>query len=132
MEGGSFLEVYEERNDTLSPWLRSFYYEDGENHNYLATWLQLVWLVTLALGMVSGAALFFGGRQTPEEAGHESVLILMLSVVGITAFELLCEARARYLFIYAPVYVILAAMGWKALRDASLRRVKAGMKRSKI
>lgn len=39
------------------------------------------------------------------------VSILMLTIVGLTVFELIFEARARYLFGYAPVYIILAVMG---------------------
>lgn len=35
----------------------------------------------------------------------------MLSVLGLTLFEQLFEARARYLYSYTPVYILLAAMG---------------------
>lgn len=41
---------------------------------------------------------------------------MMLSIIGLTIFELLFEARARYLFTYAPVYIILGTLGlWKLL-----------------
>ena len=35
----------------------------------------------------------------------------MLSVTGMFAYNLLFEARARYLYVYAPLYIILAAVG---------------------
>ena len=37
---------------------------------------------------------------------------IMLSILGLTIFELLFEARARYLFTYAPLYIILAVLGF--------------------
>ena len=37
---------------------------------------------------------------------------IMLSILGLTIFELLFEARARYLFTYAPLYIILAVQGF--------------------
>lgn len=38
---------------------------------------------------------------------------IMLSILGLTIFELLFEARARYLYIYAPLYIILAVYGFR-------------------
>ena len=35
----------------------------------------------------------------------------MLAVIGLTVFELLFEPRARYLYTYAPFYIILAVSG---------------------
>ena len=37
--------------------------------------------------------------------------IVMLSLIGLTVFELLFEARARYLYTYAPLYILLASAG---------------------
>lgn len=39
----------------------------------------------------------------------------MLSLIGVTLFVLIFEARARYLFIYAPFYVIAAVSGFYKL-----------------
>ena len=41
----------------------------------------------------------------------------MLSVIGLAMFELLFEARARYLFVFSPVLVILACLGLHALYE---------------
>lgn len=40
----------------------------------------------------------------------------MLAVIGLTLFELLFEARARYLYTYVPVYCVLAALGMQEIR----------------
>ena len=39
------------------------------------------------------------------------MIIVMLSIIGLTIFELIFEARARYLYTYVPLYIILAAAG---------------------
>ena len=41
----------------------------------------------------------------------------MLSIAGLTLFEVLFEARARYLYTYAPVFCILAANGIEKLNS---------------
>lgn len=43
--------------------------------------------------------------------------MLMLSIAGLTLFEVLFEARARYLYTYAPVFCILAAIGIEKLNS---------------
>jgi len=48
-----------------------------------------------------------------KEYIDSKIAILMLSILGLTAFELLFEARARYLYIYAPVYISLSMLGLK-------------------
>ena len=40
-----------------------------------------------------------------------STNVLMLGIIGLSLFELLFEARARYLYIYVPLYIILAIYG---------------------
>lgn len=39
------------------------------------------------------------------------MIIVMLAIIGLTIFELIFEARARYLYTYVPLYIILAAAG---------------------
>ena len=60
----------------------------------------MVWMCTLLLSVFS-----IRSKGTPKES------ILMLSIIGLTLFQLLFEARARYLFIYTPIYIILAILG---------------------
>lgn len=35
----------------------------------------------------------------------------MLAIIGLTLFELIFEARARYLYTYVPLYIVLAIYG---------------------
>ena len=48
----------------------------------------------------------------------------MITIIGLTLFELIFEARARYLFAYVPLYIILAVCGIKFLLDKWEHRQK--------
>ena len=55
-----------------------------------------------------------------EENRYISVLIL--AVLGLTLFQILFEARARYLYSYVPIYAILACGAVKAVLDGKFKR----------
>lgn len=40
-------------------------------------------------------------------------IVIMMSIIGRTFFELLFEARVRYLFSYAPFYISLGSLGFE-------------------
>lgn len=111
-EGIFFREILPEPDDTLSPLLRDLYYgpqngHTGEYGRYFSLWqnmVQAVWMLVLALTL--GCALL---------KRDERLCIIMLSLMALTAFEALFEARARYLYAYVPLYITLAACGLEAL-----------------
>ncbi len=41
----------------------------------------------------------------------------LLALIGLTIFEQIFEARARYFFIYAPFYILLASAGIMNLKN---------------
>lgn len=41
------------------------------------------------------------------------VSVMELSIIGITLFELLFEARARYIYLYVPVICLFVLMGMR-------------------
>ena len=43
----------------------------------------------------------------------EEYMVMSLSIMGLTIFELLFEARARYLYIYVPIYILVFGYGIK-------------------
>lgn len=65
---------------------------------------QGVWFLVL-LGCVAGA---LGRRPSNAEAAA------YVSVLAVSAFLVVFECRARYLFLYAPYFCLLAALGWRA------------------
>lgn len=103
-EGGFFQTVHEEPNTQSSSFIRSFYYQDGENLDRFMTFEQGIWIFILL--MVFLATLWY---RDGRNAGQ--VAIIMLCIIGIIIFELLFEVRARYLFIFAPFFCIIATIG---------------------
>ena len=59
-----------------------------------------IWLAVLFLGT---GGIFYKNKK--------ELTIVMLAIIGLTIFELIFEARARYLYTYVPLYIILAAAG---------------------
>ncbi len=62
----------------------------------------------------------FGVRKNSRYMKEET--ILMLAVIGLTLFELLFEARARYIYIYVPIYCILASIGFENIKNVIRER----------
>lgn len=103
-EGGFYIEIYPEKNLPLSWFLRSVYYSGGEFFAGYFTVRQMVWLVILLL--MGGAAWRKGTR-----AKDNGIDVMILSVIGLTLFELIFEAHAKYLYTYAPFFVMLSVIG---------------------
>lgn len=76
------------------------------DNNTFAPLSQVLWLFVLG-----GCVLIVLGRRPLKAETVIAFTLLMLS-----AFLMLFEARARYLFLYLPFFIILGAMGWNRLR----------------
>jgi len=101
---GSFLELeVPQRSDSLSTFLRSFYHRRGAYMPYCQTLLQCLWLGVLTLCAYAAFRL----RKNP------AVALLCLTLLGLTAYLLLFEVWPRYLFLYAPFFVILASLAFE-------------------
>jgi hypothetical protein len=105
VEGGLFIENYPDKNGWISPMLKSFYYYGERNYNKTATSEQAVWVGVI----VSMLGVIF----IKKHEMNNKVAALMLSILGLTTFELLFESRARYLHIYTPIYICLSILGLK-------------------
>lgn len=102
-EGKFYYEVPED-NRSSTKVLRSFYYtnEQGTNHQAFATAEQILWLFILM-------CICFCILPLKTKGGAENLLTLTL--LGVSMFLLIFECRARYLFVFSPLFVILAAAG---------------------
>ena len=99
----------------LSPLLRSIYYShEGALYPAYANVVQALWMGVLALCAAASLC-----RQ------DERAAVLMLTLLALTLFETLFEARARYLFIFAPLYIALATCGIQACRERCARLRKS-------
>ena len=101
---GRFYSVVPERDSALSHFLENVYYnQTGQEGAYYGIWsnfAHMMWLTVLVFG---GFASFTARKR---EIG-----VVMLALLGLAAFELIFEARARYFFMYTPLYIILASVG---------------------
>ena len=90
--------------DRLSRFIRALVYDDGALYPALASLQQLCWqLVLLAMPL-----LFFCERRARGKT-RDALLMLMLCAAGILAFNLLMEAKARYLYTMVPLFCVGAA-----------------------
>lgn len=51
----------------------------------------------------------------------------MLSLVGLTLFELIFEARARYLYCYVPLYLLFGSWGLEQFYQFMRCKIKERM-----
>jgi len=103
-EGSFLVSVSDSPNWFLSPLLRNFYYATGDYYSYFLSWMQMLWMVILTL---CPFAIFHNGNVR----NNRTVTVIMLSVLGLTLFEMIFELRARYLYTMVPLYITLAVLG---------------------
>lgn len=103
--GTFFRQFFPEPNNGLAPFLRSVYYLDGSRYKLLSNYEQCLWLGIVAFSCVPCLI----------KEKHYKQTVVMLSLIGLFIFESIFEAGARYLYIYLPFYVILAADGAEIL-----------------
>lgn len=106
------VEQKPKRDDALSKLLRSFYFTDGAHRQSFATVGQGLWLFVLLGCCVS--AFVTRGRSA-------AVPVLTLALLGVTLYLLLVEVWPRYLYIFSPLYALLAVLG---LEDTAGRLAK--------
>ena len=118
-EGGFYREILPERQSIASPFLRKVYYSPhlGQGYGqYNMAWInavQAIWMLVLALTLCCAAFV-----------REERLAVVMLSLIGITLFEMLFEARARYLYCYVPIYILMASMGLNRVREWVVTRTQ--------
>ena len=103
------------RADVISRTAQQVFYRRGSLNPLHTTVEQGVWLLVLLL---CAAALL--GRRRRDAA----TAVLGLTIVGVGAYLLLFEVWPRYLYLYAPLFVALAAVGADSLRLPTRRGKK--------
>lgn len=107
---GNFYNITVENNSASAKLLRSIYYTDGDNYKYFNVFEQFMWLLVFTFVMASII-------KKPSD----SKSILLLAILGLTLFELLFEARARYLYTYLPIFCLVAGFGIKDIRTSLIK-----------
>lgn len=113
-EGGFYAQEMYEGIYNIRSILTSYFYETGSRHEWFKNYSQTLWMGLLVLVTIAA----FRRKEGMEES------VLKLAIVGLILFEMIFEARARYLFTYVPVFVLLACMGLDSIRSKVTRMRK--------
>lgn len=105
IEGGFYGDFLDDRVPVLSKFFKDVFWDSGRYYPVLATLFQGIWIAVLFLGIIFTLCNFKGKD-----------LLLKIILIGIFLFLSLFEARARYVFVYAPIYIVAAAIGFEKVR----------------
>lgn len=97
---GSFYTWYYFSEPNKNNFIANCIYSTGKYYIYFSSIRQAIWLLILFL------MLFCYTYKNNKE-----ILLIQLSLIGLFLFEMLFEARSRYLFIYVPYFIMLAILG---------------------
>lgn len=100
-------------NKELSKFLKNIYYENGKYNMIYTQIMQCLWIVILIFNMFS----YNDGKST-------KISIVILGIIGLFIFEILFEARSRYIFIYVPLYIFLGVIGLKNVLSFFVVKIK--------
>lgn len=94
---------------TITQFLRNIFYDTGRYHVVFETVVQFFWIAVL-VGLVLNTSMLF---QKKKQDLDKTQLVMMAALIGIALFVMIFEARARYLFVYVPVYIFMAVQGYR-------------------
>lgn len=107
VEGHSFNGDPKWAQNSSSSFIRSFIKPEGKYYDIFLSYNQSIWVTLIFLLCF---AVFY--KMTIWNNNSEKIILLMvLAIIGLTLFELLFEARARYLFCYSPIFIMLGVLG---------------------
>lgn len=109
---GGFFSGYVEHDNRLADWFREIavpegiWESSGKYYTLYRTVMQALWLFLLT------GILFVHGTDRRQS---RDLACLITAVCGLMAFVMLFEARARYLFLYSLVFLILSLCGYERI-----------------
>ena len=110
-EGGFYVESLADQNLPWAPVAQKLYAgaligESMGEGSMFALFYKAEWVLWMSILMCGALGALLGLKKLRTQTAAA-----MLSILGLTLFEQLFEARARYLYSYTPVYILLAAVG---------------------
>ncbi len=113
-EGGRYFyrQTFPDKSPA-SPFFKNILYFNGKYYRFFAVIKQIVWFAVLILSVFS-----LIGKNNRQK---KPLMIVSLTIIGLTVFETLFESRARYLYAFVPLYALLASVGWQNI----VRRISA-------
>lgn len=110
ISGTMMQDHYEKiaRNNAFTEFLRKIYW-NGEYMGRYNTIMQIIWFFCM-LGIPGASAVCFKKKEW-------ALLILPVSFMGVFLYQMLFEARARYLLVFIPIVIPTAIYGMKNYLD---------------
>lgn len=105
-EGTFFLKIYEDKT-FISPLLKNIFYTNGAYFRYFLFLQQSHWIVVLCLILIS----------ILKKDKDDTQYILYILFLGAFLFSMIFEARARYLFINVPLFILIAGYGINEIQN---------------
>lgn len=109
---GSFYSEVRITSDKKVIFVRNLFYKQGKYYKYILQIQQYLWLLVILF-----IPFIVKKKNTKEE------LLLMTAIIGITLFLAIFEARSRYLYCYAPLFVASAVMGISNLKKRLIKTI---------
>lgn len=100
-EGAFYLNRLPSENP-ISNFIYNLYKDEVGEVNIYFSFLQYLWLFVL----------FFIPFSSTHTYPEKNRIVLRLTIIGITLFLTIFEARARYLYPFAPIFVVLGVSGY--------------------
>ena len=115
-EGYFFYEMSEDKDSVLSPLLKDLIgYGEAKRYGATKAYFQGIWLALMLCALASA----FACREAARSGQRSLYVSMALALIGLTLFVTIFEARARYLYAYAPVYLLIALGGlWAVMGEA--------------
>ncbi len=117
---GEFYKEIPKRDNPISNTITNFYYNDGVNNQIFLQTEQMLWIFVLF-----GCIFIYKKKLSLQES------VLQLSLIGIFVFVMIFEARARYVFCFAPMFIVCAMLGYHNLTNIITRHSKIPRQLSK-
>ena len=107
-EGAMFYKVvFPLKNNHLSPFLRNIFYNRDYRGKYFSQWFTFVTALWLGVLLLAFFSLF--------AKWDKSLKMIAITLLLLTLYESLFEARSRYFFAFVPLYLLMASQGANVL-----------------
>lgn len=104
-EGTFYVNMSKDKIKIISPFLKETLLSSGKYYKYSAVFRHGTWILLLL--MILGISI----SNLKIISANLDISVLCLSLIGIIIFEMIFEPRARYLYIYVPLYIICGTIG---------------------
>ena len=92
---GDFFKEVKNNNSKLSILLKDYYYPNGKQYKIFTQITQIFWII-----IITSIFLLYFVKNNKRN------IVIITTIIGITLFLVIFEARARYLYCYLPIYIV--------------------------